>query len=213
MRRIKERKRIMHKPTTHEIFYCLCNMPSYMVILAKEISEKPYINFLRWLIEKDFYGERTEKITIKKIATDFKSDAVKITKWIHEIYEDIFDLNYDKPKLFQKEGIKVALHVNHHDNSCTLFTSFPVLPRKFETIRIPFLKAKIGIEYFWVKNIEYAVEQDESNITIWLEGGFLNTYREFVLDKAKFYGWIDIMEEYQKHSFEIDEELRKLYRN
>lgn len=213
MGRTKERRKILHEPSTHEIFYCLSNMSSYAKILSRQSSEKQYVNFLHWLIEKDFYSTRTEKISIKKIATDFKSDSAKVTKWIHEIYEDIFELNNDKPELFQTEGIKVTMYFRSYDNTCTLFTSLIVLPREFETIRMYFVKAKVGIDYFWVKKVEHTVEEDKTEITLWLEGGFLNKYREFALDKALFQGWIHFMDVYDKHSFELDDELKKIYKN
>ena len=113
MGRTKERRKILHEPSTHEIFYCLCGMPSYCKILADQSADKPYIDFLKWLIEKNFYNERTEKISIKKIATDFKSDSTKVTKWIKEIYEEIFELNFDKPELFQGNGIRLSMYIRH----------------------------------------------------------------------------------------------------
>lgn len=212
MGRTKERRKILHEPSTHEIFYCIGAATNYPKLLDEQKPNKAYIDFLRWLIEKDFYNDRNEKITIKKIASDFKSDTAKVTKWIHEIYNDIFELNNDKPELFQKEGIKVTMYMKSYDNSCTLAIAMPVLPREFETVRIYFVKAKIGIDYFWVKKIEHTIVDNTTEVTLWLEGGFLNKYREFALDKALFQERIYFMDVYEKHAFELDEELKKIYR-
>jgi hypothetical protein len=138
---------------------------------------------------------------------------VKITKWLREIYEQIFELNYDHPELFQEQGVKACLYMRQYDNSCSFFTSLLSLPREFETVRFPFVKGKIGTEYFWVKKVEHEIEEDIIQTTLWLDGSILNKYREFALDKALFQGWIPFMDVYHKHSFELDDEIKKIYRN
>ena len=213
MGRTKERRKILHEPSTHEIFYCLQGMPAYSKILADQNPNKPYTNFLRWLIERNFYNEREDKVTIKRIATDFKSDSTKVTKWIKEIYEEIFELNYDKPELFQENEVNLCMYIRHYDSGCSFYTSLPILPREFETIRFPFVKGKVGADHFWVKKVEHEIVDDIATVTLWLDGGTLNKYREFALDKALFQGWIHFMDVYDKHSFELDDEIKKIYRN
>jgi len=188
-------------------------MPTYSVILANQRPDKPFANFLHWLIEKNFYKEQTEKITIKKIAADFNCDSAKVTKWIKEIYDEIFELNFDRPELFMGDGVNLSLYIRYYDNGCTFYTSFPVIPREFETIKFPFVKGILGIDHFWVKKIEHQIEENNATVTLWLEGGTLNKYREFALDKALFQGWINFMDIFNNHSFEIDEELKNIYRN
>ena len=132
-------------------------MPVYSKILLEQNAGKAYSDFLRGLIDKNFYNDRTEKIAIKKIAADFKTDTAKVTKWIKEIYEQIFELNYDKPELFQGNGVKVGMYMKHYDSSCIFYISLPALPREFETIRFPFAKAQVGVDHFWVKKVEHEV--------------------------------------------------------
>jgi len=213
MARTKERRKIVHEPSTHEIFRCLCGMPAYSKTLLENKPGKSFTDFLRWLIEVNFYNDEEGKITIKKLAAGFKTDTAKATRWINEIYQEIFELNYDKPELFQGDGIKVTLYMKSYDNHCSFDTTIPVVPREFETLRFPFVHGKVGIDYFWVKKVEHEIGDNSYTVTIWLEGGFLNKYREFALDKALFQGWIGFMEIYEKHSFELDEEIKKIYRN
>lgn len=212
MPRIKERPKFNHNPSTHEIFICLKYMPHFPKILADHSADKLYSEFLKWLIAEDFYNNRGERITIKKIATDFKTDTARVTKWIKEIYADIFGLNYDKPELFLTSGTKVCLYFSYYDDSCTFWASLQVIPREFETVRFPFVKAKVGIDFFWVKKVEHEIT-DESMVTIWLQGGFVNKYREFALDKALFQKWIHFMDVHHKNDFELDDEIRKIYRD
>lgn len=147
------------------------------------------------------------------MATGFKGNSGKITKWIHEIYEDIFDLNSDNPAFFQDEGIPVSLIAKSYDNLCGFNIAVSASPREFETIRFPFLKAKMGIELLWLKKVEHLVLENMPEIEIWLESGFLNRYREFALDKALFQGYIGFMEVYDNHSFELDDRIRSIYKH
>ncbi|MGG9970919.1 hypothetical protein ACQ33O_03900 [Ferruginibacter sp. SUN002] len=213
MGRTKEKKKILHEPSTHEIFGCISRTPTYSKLLLENGPEKTYTAFLSWLIEKDFYNDKYEKISIKKMAADFKADSTKATIWIKEIYQDIFELNNDRPELFQNNDLKVSLYMKSYDNSCCFSTCMSVLPREFETVRFPFVHAKIGTDYFWVKKVEHEIEDNKIATTLWLEGGFVNKYREFALDKALFEGWIHFMDVYEKHSFELDNEIKKIYRN
>ena len=210
MARTKERRKIVHQPSTHEIFLCLSNMQGYSKILLGQNSQKQYVDFLRWILDKKFYAERTDKITVKKIAIDFKSDAVKVTRWLKEIYEAILDLNYERPDLFQGVGIKACLYFKNYDNNCSFYTSLPAVPREFESFRSPFVKGKLGIDWFWVKNVEHEISEDDIMISLWLHAGAPNKYREFSLDEAVFKGEIGQFEVYDKYPFEIDDQLKKL---
>lgn len=213
MPRTKEKRKIIHEPSTHEIFVCLSQMPSYSKLLLANKPNKPYAKFLSWLIEIDFNRDKNEKTSIKKLAADFKTDTPKATKWIKDIYNDIFELNNESPALFQNGGIKVILYMKHHDSSYLFYTAMPVVPREFETLIFPFAKGIIGLDRFWVKKVDHSFEGEEVEITVWLEAGFANKYREFALDKALFQGWIGLMDVFDKYSFELDKELNNIYRN
>lgn len=210
----KQRNKIIHIPTTYEIFICLSAMPIYSKILLINEDEQPYTNFLKWLIEKDFYNDRkSKKITIQKIATEYQTNSTKVTKWIKQIYKQIIELNSEKPELFQENQIKVCMIIQHFDNLCFFYLFLPVLPREYETISIPFLRAKLGTSTFWVKQVEYEVDKNKISINLTLDGASLNKYRELSIDKALFQEKIGIMDLYYKHSFELDSILNKLYRN
>jgi len=214
MRRFKQKKeKIIHQPSTHELFVCLSGMPAYSTILLENYPDKEYADFLRWLLAINFNKDKDEKTIIKKLAADFKTETAKVTKWIKEIYDDIFELNSEKPGLFQKEGIKVTLYMKHFDNRCYFYTTMPVVPRELEALRFHFAQGIIGVDYFWVKKVEHIIEENVSEIMLWLEGGFLNKYREFALDKALFQGWIGSMDVYHKYTFELDAEIKKIYRD
>lgn len=205
MRRIKPKKeKIIHQPSTHEIFVCLSGMPVYSSILLESYPDKEYAEFLKWLLAIDFNKDKDEKTIISKLAADFKTDTAKTTKWLKDIYKDIFELNFNSRELFQKEGVKLQLYMKSYDNYCMFFTSMPVVPREYETIKLPFVKGVVGEDQFFVKKVEHIIDENVTEIMLWLEGGFLNKYREFALDKALFQGWIGSMDVYHKYNFELD---------
>lgn len=212
MPRTKARQQIIHTPSTQEILTCLKGMTDYSQILLDNSPDIGFRDFLRWLLDVSYYREDEERTTIKKLATTFKAESSKVTKWINEIYEGIFNLNAERPELFQQQGIKVYFFIKSYDNYCSFFTTLNVLPRLFETVRFPFVHAKVGTDFFWVRKVEHEIDENTASTTLWLESGFVNLYREFLVDKALFYGEIGIMDEHQKHPFEIDQMLKLIYR-
>jgi hypothetical protein len=212
MPRIKERQKILHQPSTQEIFSCLEDMHVYSKILLVNSSDKPYAEFLNWLLEANFFNDRNGKINLTKLASSFKSETSKITKWIRQIYEDIFELNETQPQFFQTEGIKVTFAAKHNDNYCVFNTCLPLVPREFESIHFYFFKGKMGLYRFWVKNIEHSIQENIISTTINLESDYVNKYREFLLEKALFHEWIGFIDVYKKSSYEIDNDLRQFYK-
>lgn len=105
------------------------------------------------------------------------------------------------------------LIIQNYDSSCYIYTSLPALPREFETIRFPFVKGKVGTDNFCVNKVEHEIVVDSIEVMLWLEGGFLNKYREFPLDKALFQDRIHFMDVFNLQTNEIDKELKMLYRN
>ena len=122
---------------------------------------------------------------------------------------NIIELNSEKPELFiRKEQHKVLLYISSHDNFCSLYISLPVIPRKYESFKFPFVHGRIGGDCFWVKQVEHEVNGD-CLINIHLQHGFANTYREVLLEKASFFDLINWREIYDKYDFELDEELKR----
>ena len=213
MARQKERVLFKHQPTTIEIFLCIASMPKWSKLLINEQPTKPYIEMLKALVERNFYKERNERLTIKAIATDIKIDSGKVVKWLPMIYEDIYELNENKPDLFYDNGIAVRLYMRHYDDTETYRLSLPALPREHEIFRFYFAKSKVGTDYFWIERIEYSIEDDSCEICIWLHGGIANKYRTFLFEKAKFYNSIGFMDAHNMTDHEIDNELKIFIKN
>lgn len=207
MSRTKERPKFIHQATTLEYLFCLQNMSEWSQILSNQENGKSYNDFLKLILEQQYFKSH-EKNSIKKISELIGYPSTKISKWLREIYEDILELNEVNPSLFcSTKGVEVELHFKYFDNYCFFKTSLLVLPRIHETFEFFFIKAKLGFTSFWVKDVHHTIDDNKSYISVFLEGGILNTYREFALDKALFEGNLSFFDVYKKYDFEIDEVL------
>lgn len=213
MPRKKERPKFIHKATTQEYLHCLQNMSKWSEILLFQNNGKGYKDFLKWILENDYF-KTSENITITKVSKMSGYPPTKVSKWLQEIYEGIFELNENNPELFYTEsGIKVELHIRYYDSYCYFSMTLPAVPRVYESFEFFFVKAKIGWTRFWVKDVEYTVDNNKSSINVFLEGGILNRYREFAVEKALFEGQISFRDEYEKFDFEIDDLILGRNRN
>jgi hypothetical protein len=52
-----------------------------------------------------------------------------------------------------------------------------------------------------------------NTIYIWLKGGFVNKYREMLVEKGQFYGVINLYNMFHQTDSEIDDKLRKFYKH
>ncbi len=206
----KDMKLSISEASTHDVFNCLSSLPAYSKILLDNTEAKSYTEFLRWLLEKNFYNDSQEKVSLKKMAAEVNSDSVKLGRWIKQIYTAIFELNEQSPDLFQQGGLKVTLYMRYFDRACNFSVAVPLLPREFESFSFFFVNVVMDVHHFWVKRI---VHEIGSETAIALEGGYLNRYREFALEKALFQGRLGLMDVVKKDSFEIDKELKTIYRD
>ncbi len=104
MARIKERKKILHQAGTKEYLICLSSAPGWCKILIDN-SSNPYNDFLQFLLNNQFFMGTNNKVHIKDIAAKYGVESSKISKWLATIYEDINQLNFDRPELFKTDGI------------------------------------------------------------------------------------------------------------
>ena len=211
MSRTKERKKITHTPSTLEVFHSLASCSEWVELLLNE--DHAYNSFIEGLIKNSFFKTEEERFTIKKLASKLGYPTPKITKWITMMYEDIINLNWDKPQLFRKDGIKHSLHFQNYDNYISLILWLKTTPREFETFSSPFLKAKMGTSSFCITSVMHEFEDCEHNIEIILKGGFSNRYRSMLLERAKFFGHIGLIETFNDYDFQIDEKLQNIYKS
>ncbi|MDB5257414.1 MAG: hypothetical protein JWM14_2109 [Chitinophagaceae bacterium] len=208
---IKENGKMLtiNKPSTLETFYSISN--DYSCARKLIGNQKDYSGFLEKLVEQNFHHEVDERITIKEIAQLFGHDVSKVTKWIRQIYEDIFKLNQAHPELFLGEGIRYNLHVKNYDNFCYFATTLKETPRKYDQFSWWFLNAKMGTGQFYVQDILHEITNGKQQIILYLKGGYPNEYRDHLIERAKFEQTISWKDLYDNRESAVDELLRQTY--
>jgi hypothetical protein len=202
-------KRI-YKPSTKEIFHSISDMPGWAEVLLKE-KEGPWSGFLQWVLERGFF-EGKKDLTIRKMAKDFGTDPAKLTKWISDIYNSIFDLNEEQADLFKADGIKHDLHASYFNNNIYATVWLLRTPLIYEGFTFSFFKARVGTSWFYVEDIHHTLTKGEHSIRVQLTGGILNRYREELLERARFEQLIDYSDIMNMGSWELDDNLRKWYK-
>ncbi|RYY52458.1 MAG: hypothetical protein EOO09_21365 [Chitinophagaceae bacterium] len=194
----------LHKASSAEILYCLGGSMDWASKLLQ--SAHVYNDFLRSLLEKQFYrpGPNT---SLKFIAQDLHYDIPKITRWIRQIYEDIFLLNEQHPEVFKNEGIEHFCRFSNYDNHRCFSIWLTHTPRIYETLDLWFVKAELGTATFMVTDVSHTLQGNAQIINLTLEGNCRNRYREELVHRAEFEKVLGFMETLEKSRFEIDEIL------
>jgi hypothetical protein len=203
-------KRMIYHPSAKDILISLSDMPHWCQVLHDH-STAPYKTFLQSLINKKFYDEN-ERIVIGKIAREHGIDQAKIKKWMLQIYEDIFDLNYENPELFKSAGTRHTLLFSYFRSHCALYVWLEATPRKYESVQMDFVRAKLDCYSFSVRKIIHEIQKTGTSITLFLDGGIINPYRDWLIERALFERELGFLDESKMTESEMDDLLRKLYK-
>lgn len=203
-----ERPKLEIKPTPKEVFHSLKSMPNWINLLAINGEEKKYTPFLKILNGTENL-EYSDFPAIKSVASLHGFNLAQINRWIKEIYNDIFDLSCEKSELFFKEGeILIEFNFENLGNYAFLCFSLPSVPKLYEEINISFLEAKLHINFFWVADVRYQINNPANIIHISAKGGSCNKYRDFAIDKAKYEKKLHFNELWHLTDREIDDIIR-----
>lgn len=201
----------LYKSSTSEKLNCLAENIHWSKLLVG--TNKKYENFLQSLLDRKFYKTDNESFSVRGIATDTRVKSTDVAKWISQIYEDVISLNAEKPELFKESGIRHDIYFKHYENKASFTLWLPQTPREYEGFTFYFIKAVMGTDYFWVREVRHYFENGDYRVHLTLDGEELNKYRELLVDKALFYGVLHFMDHHEKYKIEVDKMLREEYRN
>lgn len=192
---------------------CLTTEYQWLPLLKER--NKPYEILLDYLYElgvkrslqtenydsKESQSNRIAEITGVKIS--------KIKGWLIKIYNDILDLNFEKPELFNNGSLyHYVLYFNYYSYFYEGFNIWlPTILNRFDKFEFYFIDAKLSTRSFWVKDISHTYENGIATTHVELKGGFSNTYRELLLDKAVYMKEISSMSKFKLYDFQMDEIL------
>lgn len=211
MRR-KIHEKFIIKPTTKDFLTSLTSYHTGCKILL-ENSDREYSSFLNNLLENSFYYEENKLWSIKSLVDNTGVKRERVTKWISSIYNDIFDLNDVNPTLFKQDGAPHLLSFKNFD----MYASFTIwlsrTPGLNEHLTWRFVNAAVATSRFWVRDVNYFLDEPDPVIHVSLDGGIQNRYENFITDRAKFEGVLGIMDDFNLSRGEIDKILLDYYRH
>ena len=194
------------KLSSKEMIMDISSMRSRAIELLKE--DKDYHTLLTAITEKDYYYDDSIGLpSIKELVeqTGVKYDLIR--KQLKQIYEDLLPL-HEASKPFQFHKVNFSFYIKGYKNVVFMETNpLSVMPRVGESTEIPFFKAYLGGEYFYVEKIDHILHDTCHTIQFKLKPGEYNIYWHYQKDKAKEEGEFDIHDLIYESDFSLKKKL------
>jgi len=196
-----------------EYLHSLLYFPNYVNLI--EPKDKTYEKVHQWLLRKHNFisDENSGFPTIKEIATELSIDQTKFKNLMRKLYDDIIELNHEKPYLFiSRKQILCNLYFKGFRASTFFSLGLDTIPRIKDSFTFRFIEPRTQSIYFHIRQITHEVYSTGHEICIWLDVKRPNMYLELLKDKARFKGDISIMElSGYPDPHPLEEKLRKMY--
>lgn len=173
-----------HKLSTKGMILDICSMRSR----AKHLLDKnpEYAVLLVALTSEDYYNDEDLSIpTIKELSEQTGISYSVVRRQLDKIYSDICSYEFQEDHPFKFENSRIRFGLSGLYNNITLIADgLKNLPRKGETIRIPFFKEFTGTDYYFVEKVYHEFEDNRHDIYISLKYGTYNSYWDLRKDQA-----------------------------
>ena len=148
-------------------------------------DNEKYQVLLNFITEKDYLDDNDIPFpTFKEIEKQTGIKMYHIRKQILDMYEELFDME----KAYEFDFAKCETYFNiKYNNKYTAFKckNLYYLPRIGENVDLPFMKAKVGCDYFYVEDIRHNFYGKTHTIDINLKCGIYNSFWYNRLHEAK----------------------------
>lgn len=166
------------------------------------------INYL--LTNKRLSDEDTYLPTFKEMEKESGIRIYHIRKQLTEIYDILFDSENGHDFSFTKTEITFSAKYNKKYVSfkCNNLT---YIPRIGENVDLPFVKAKLGCDFFYVYDIRHWFSGNTHSIDISLKCGMFNSYWYNRLHEAEEKREISLNEYFDSSDWELKRKLMPKY--
>ena len=186
-----------------QILYDIFSIKEQVIKLYK--GKERYKGLITFLEAKDYFNDEDIPYpTLKQVESDTGLKTHQIRKQLNEIYESLFNYEYT----FDFNDVEIYFSVNYFERYANVKCSnLSQLPRVGENISLPFLKAKIGTDFFYVDDIRHSLLNNQQIIDISLKVGRFNSYWYYRKHKALETGEIGLFEEFKLNDYQIKDKL------
>lgn len=166
-----------------------------------------YLPIVQFINSKDFLNDDNLKIpTLKELESLLEIPTHKLRKLIKNMYMRLFE--YENSLDLRFPDKEYHFYVKYFENyASVIFKDLHPVPRVGETVSLPFLKAKVGIDYFFVEDISHAYYDSKTVVDIRLKVGSYNLYWHFRKHEALEKREISFHDYYDKSDWELKREL------
>jgi len=174
-----------YKAKTHEYLVALFYFPSALkYIEPSEPIKKALVN---WFLDKEKYvaDESYPLPSIKALGEELGLSNSVISRQLRELYDDVYNLNMEKPYLFKKSN-EILCHISfeHMGNIASFSLGLNIIPRVDESFSFFFINPKIGCTVFWVKKVYHSYEEVGQIVRLRVSFDYPNKYLTLIKDKA-----------------------------
>ena len=178
--------------------------------VEKLIKKYPKYSLIgKSICSEDYFDENSDTPfpTMTSISRDTGLKYNMVRKSIKEIHDLIF-ADDENNLIFPKVKYRFCFSFLESHFDFTLY-NLAVLPRVGENIHIPFFKARLDMQYFYVEEVNYIFEKEFQIVEIWCKAGFGNQYLKFRKDKAEALGEISRDEIWKVNNYSMERKLRE----
>jgi len=170
-------------------------------------DNEKYNQLIEFMLSKEFLESDEPIPSLKQIGIDLELKPHTLRKLIKDLYNQVFDIEKDNFLKFNKTEIYFDLNYFENDRGYFQCKNLAYLPRVGENIDIPFLKAQLGTDYFYVDSIRHSFDSNVQRVFISLKSGLYNKYFHYEKYKAYEEGRIDGHDLFYKHDLSLKEHM------
>lgn len=183
---MKKQKEIFeYKASSKDYLLALTSFPSF----TKKINIQGHScqKMLEYFVnnERHFLNEDSQIPTMKELSSILNINVNRLSAQLKLIYDEILELNFNKPQIFTKDDeIPCLLSFKYFDSYQTFNLGLKVVPRKSESFNFYFIKPRLGAASFHVERVYHDYENDGHSILLTLSPRYPNQYMELLKEKA-----------------------------
>jgi hypothetical protein len=207
---IKDGNEVRYQASTQDIFIALTSEAQWLDLL--EISDKKVLKLINiiQLEGRKTDDEQGDSPSIKTIAKEIGTNPTNVSDWVVQLYDDLWQLNWQKPELFHKGALICECYFKGGlDKQYCYFKlglQHPFTPG--DNFNWVFLRGKFSLMAFHVTSVGHEHINGKMKTFINFKIGYGNRYREMLLEKARFLEVISYDELIDLPEYKIDELLQ-----
>ncbi len=191
-----------------QVILDISSMRKFAAKLLKE--ENSYNPILEYIISRNIYYDEDAKLPlIKDILKELNITYSKFKKELIKLYYELIDQDYFDPKIpFYFDEVEYFFSLKSFDK----YAHFTVkelkhVPRVGEVVEVPYFRAKLGGDYFYVERITNEFWDGKQIVHFSLKRGMYNLYWHIRKDEAEIKREVSLNDLFDLEDYELQKKL------